>query len=235
MINIVIIKTKAIVMKRTIIFISLLLFAVIYFNCNSSTTSPGNTLTSISTISGKIQSWTLGNKTLKVLSNNYTLLTSTNIDNSGNFTINFPANVQDSLLYAPFPGDSNCAKNINLNPSDLKDTYIIFGVYEDSNLLGYVYKEYGNQLYSGYIRLEYFYYNNSGSFNGTENCNRSGLTENATFSVSFPKGWYYEVLTIDSSSYNYIKYHVNSTEPSGLTWDYQPLYDKYNPDKYFKK
>lgn len=206
-------------MKRTIIFISLLLIAVIYFNCNSSTTGPGNNNTTFK-ISGKIQSWTLGNKTLKVLANYNYILTSSTIDTFGNFTINLPG-VPDSLLTTTsYISDSICNFQVTVIPSNLKYSYSYFSVYDGSSLIGYISKDSGIQMQSGYKQLEYYYYNNPGSINGTMYCHSSGST--ATYAINFQKGWDYVSITSDSISNYYSKYHLNSTDTSGLSWNFHP-------------
>ena len=225
-------------MKKTILFLSLAAIVVTYFNCSSDSTinNPvgGGSLTSIS---GTVENWTLGSKTIMLgvygwsdYSDTIAAVSTIGANGSFSFT-NLPILTNNGLGLILFPNDTICSGNMTVNPSGLKVGFAYIDVYNTpDSTIGSIVKANGANYGNGYIQTYHGYFSDAGNISGNYNCNYWGWQYEQVWNANFPAKWYYVFIKYDSLGSNHYKYTINNSEPSGMKWYYISYYTDNNRD-----
>jgi len=218
-------------MKKTILFFTLTVVTVIYFNCSSENTTnyiPG--ITALTSISGTAENWQIGSQIIKLRLVGWrvpfgdTVVATSTINSNGSFSFdNLPTISNNILGLVTFPNDSMCSGNVTVNPSGLYAGITFIDVYTatDSNL-GTLTR--ANAPYFN-VQTYYSYFSNAGSVSGNYSCNFGGFLSDEAYSINFPAKWYYIVVKTDILDTNHIKFTYNNTEPSGMKWYFQSSFE----------
>jgi hypothetical protein len=228
-------------MKKIFFYV---LFSLVIFSCkkDNNGTSAG---TSVTSISGKIDIWTLGsNKILKVgfynetsnYSNEFISVDSSSIDNNGNFNLTSLANPSsiylvpiDSALYRS--NTKNRTFNISNKSAKALRSDLNFRIYsnESGEPIGYLYKEYrasSDSNTAGDFYVGYNYVDRDVSITGSRLESEDNYTATVKANLILKAGWNKTVNKVVSRSETSSTQEISINEPAGAKWIYEVNYKK---------
>jgi hypothetical protein len=184
------------------------------------------------TISGTIESWTMGSdKKLRAIvtdssGTNTFIADSTTIGSNGDFTLNMKSPGDNFFYQYTIPSGTSCTNGVAISPSNLKSVAVQFKVYNSSNnYIGKIERKNYNALpVTGSFSVNYLHFNTNGSVLGDLTCNNTTDTIYTNFNLVCTNSWKPVIAFADSInvSYTYQRWHFNHTEPSGAAWKFSP-------------
>jgi hypothetical protein len=213
---------KTLTLKNVILILSISIPSFFYINCDDSGTVVKQNEQYC--ISGKISSWTGGEKTLHAYirssrGGSYSIANCP-INTGGNFNLCLPAEISDTTLYS---SDSifyiGChGGTVNFNPPDVRGTEILsFKVKDGTTIAGYIKCSNYTTLYPGAYYLMYVWVNKNVTVTGSNVCLGDTLNFNGTAALGWTKvsRIYTRVGTTGGNTISY-----TTTEPGGAEWKY---------------
>lgn len=208
--------------KNASLILTVLLFSIIYFNCDDS----GTALTTSTDfcITGKITSWSLGKKNLhayiKSSNGGSYSVANTQVDSLGNFSLCMPQTISDTTLYsADSLFYSGCGGgNVVFDPADARGSEVSsFKIKDGTQVIGYIKCKNYTAIYPGAYYLKYIWVNKNVSVYGSKVCFGDTLIFNGSAAFSWNKVSvvYSRVSTTSGSTINY-----TMNEPGGAEWKY---------------
>lgn len=192
---------------------------IIYFNCDDAGVIVND---EGYCISGQIQNYNLGEKTLHayVRNNSGSSFSAGNcpIDSNGNFNLCMPSSVGDSTL---FPSDSIFnigydSGNVVFNPSSVRGTEITsFRVKNGDTTVANMRRNNYDTLYPGAFSIMYIFTNINVNVTGKEYCNSDTLTFNGSAVSPWTKVTKHCTRVIGPGT----SYLYDTDEPPGAVWE----------------
>jgi hypothetical protein len=224
-------------------FFYYLLISLAIFSCKKDDNS-GSGGSSITSISGKIDNWTLGSdKALKagfnIRNSNFelfVLIDTCSIDDNGNFKFTSLANPSDNYLIpidSALYGSSAKNKTYNISNKAAKalNGDLNFRIYseETGEFVGYLYKEYtasSDSRSAGDFHVGYNYVDRDVSITGSRLESDDAYTATVKANLSLKAGWNKIVNKIVSRSETSSVQEISGNEPAGAKWILNTEYKK---------